>query len=72
MRLRKIVTGVLIASSLGMSVPVLAAPAPDAGMLEGDGGGFAGGSSSVLFAELLAVVAAALATAALINSSKSP
>jgi hypothetical protein len=71
MRLRKIVSGVLIASTLCLSAPVLADPAPDVGMLEGDGGGegFPGGGD---LSFVLAVGAAVLSTIALVDSSRSP
>lgn len=72
MQLRKIVTGMLIASSLTLSAPVLAAPAPDAGMLEGDGGGFAGGAGIGTFAWIISIGALALSIAAIVDASKSP
>jgi len=73
MHLRKIVTGLLIASTLTLSAPVLAAPTPDYAGLEGSGGGFVGeGGSDHLLAILLALSAATLAVIGIIDSSKSP
>jgi hypothetical protein len=72
MRLRKIVTGLLVASTLTLSVPVVAAPTPDYVGLEGDGGGFSGKGDGVTVGVLLSLIAAALATLAIVDSSKSP
>jgi hypothetical protein len=71
MRLRKIVTGLLVASTLTLSVPVVAAPTPDYAGLQGDGGGFAGGGDATI-GIILALIAASLATLAIVDSSKSP
>ena len=71
MRLRKFVTGLLVASTLTLSVPVVAAPTPDSVGLEGDGGGFAGGGDTSI-AVLLAIAAATLAVIGIVDSSKSP
>ena len=72
MRIRKIVTGIVIASTLSLSAPVLAAPAPDVGMLEGDGGGFAGGGSPSTIALLLSLAGLTLSIIAIVDASKSP
>lgn len=73
MRLRKIVTGMLIASTLTLSAPVLASPAPDAGMLEGSGGGFVGDNHRIsTVAWLLGIGALTLTVIAIVDSSKSP
>ena len=72
MRIRKIVTGIVIASTLSLSAPVLAAPAPDVGMLEGDGGGFAGGGSLSIIALLLSLAGLTLSIIAIVVASKSP
>lgn len=72
MRLRKIVSGILIASTLSLSAPVFASPLPDSGMLEGDGGGFVGGEHVSTTAWILGLGALTLAVVAIVDSSKSP
>lgn len=62
MRLRKIVTGILIASTLGLSAPVLADPAPEG----------AGGAPISTTTWVLALAGLTLAVVGVVDSSKSP
>ncbi len=83
MRLRKIVTGLLIASTLSLSAPVLAAPTNDFGVAEGsgygdgdgdgDGEGFgAAGLSTTFFTIFIGLTSLTLSVVAVVDSSKSP
>ena len=76
MRLRKIISGVLIGSTLALSFPALATPASGMlegeGMLQGDGGGFDGDHHDNTFTWVLGLTALTLAVVAVVDSSKSP